>query len=87
METVEYKDFSFTFWAVGCQDKFRSMWHHYYQDPNGLIYVVDCNDRDRVEEAKAEVNRMMNEDEMCDVVVLVVSTHSHPRRQLAWESS
>ena len=40
-----------------------------YKGTNGLINVVDSNDRDRVEDAKDEVNKMMNEDEMRDAVV------------------
>ena len=59
-----------TVWAVGCEDPNRPLRHHCYQDTSGLLYVVDSNDRDRVEEAKAELNKMMNEDEMRDAVVL-----------------
>merc|ERR1711868_246763 len=71
VETVEYKNLSFTVWDVGGQDKIRPLWRHYYQGTNGLIYVVDSNDRDRIEDAKEELNKMLNEDEMRDAVVLV----------------
>ena len=37
----------------------------------GLIFVVDSNDRDRVGEAKEELFRMLNEDELRDAVLLV----------------
>ena len=57
--------------AVGGLDKFRPLWHHHYQDTNGLIYVGFSNDRDRVEKAKMELNKMMNEAPMGDAVVLV----------------
>ena len=36
-------------WDVGGQDKIRPLWRHYYQNTQGLIFVVDSNDRDRVE--------------------------------------
>uniref|UniRef100_A0A6T9TDU7 ADP-ribosylation factor n=1 Tax=Alexandrium catenella TaxID=2925 RepID=A0A6T9TDU7_ALECA len=71
VETVEYKNLSFTVWDVGGQDKIRPLWRHYYQGTNGLIYVVDSNDRDRVEDAREELTKMLNEDEMRDAVVLV----------------
>jgi ADP-ribosylation factor protein 1 len=71
VETVEYKNISFTVWDVGGQDKIRPLWRHYYQNTQGLIFVVDSNDRDRVEDAKEELNKMLNEDEMRDAVVLV----------------
>lgn len=37
----------------------------------GLIFVVDSNDRERVGEAREELIRMLNEDELRDAVLLV----------------
>merc|ERR1712011_33301 len=71
VETVEYKNLCFTVWDVGGQDKIRPLWRHYYQGTNGLIYVVDSNDRDRVEDAREELAKMLNEDEMRDAALLV----------------
>jgi len=71
VETVEYKNISFTVWDVGGQDKIRPLWRHYYQNTQGLIFVVDSNDRERAGEAKEELNRMLNEDELRDAVLLV----------------
>jgi len=71
VETVEYKNISFTVWDVGGQDKIRPLWRHYYQNTQGLIFVVDSNDRDRIEDAKEELNKMLNEDEMRDAALLV----------------
>ena len=102
VETVEYKNISFTVWDVGGQDKvrecggvgegkraavvpFRSntlpttphhpqirpLWRHYFQNTQGLIFVVDSNDRDRVGEARDELHRMLNEDELRDAALLV----------------
>ena len=71
VETVEYKNINFTVWDVGGQDKIRPLWRHYYQNTQGLIFVVDSNDRDRIDDAKEELHRMLNEDELRDAVVLV----------------
>lgn len=71
VETVEYKNISFTVWDVGGQDKIRPLWRHYFQNTQGLIFVVDSNDRERIQEACEELNRMLNEDELRDAVVLV----------------
>ena len=51
VETVDYKNVSFTVWDVGGQDKIRPLWRHYYQGTQGLIFVVDSNDKDRIGEA------------------------------------
>merc|ERR1711987_21555 len=71
VETVEYKNINFTVWDVGGQDKIRPLWRHYFQNTEGLIFVVDSNDRDRIEDAREELTKMLNEDEMRDAVLLV----------------
>ena len=71
VETVEYKNISFTVWDVGGQDKIRPLWRHYFNNTQGLIFVVDSNDRDRVGEARDELHRMLAEDELRDAVLLV----------------
>ncbi|XP_034315567.2 ADP-ribosylation factor 4 [Magallana gigas] len=71
VETVEYKNISFTVWDVGGQDKIRPLWRHYFQNTHGLIFVVDSNDRERVEEARAELKKMLEEDELRDAILLV----------------
>lgn len=32
VETVDYKNVSFTVWDVGGQDKIRPLWRHYFQN-------------------------------------------------------
>ncbi|XP_069548307.1 ADP-ribosylation factor 1 isoform X1 [Brachyistius frenatus] len=71
VETVEYKNISFTVWDVGGQDKIRPLWRHYFQNTQGLIFVVDSNDRERCTEAREELLRMLAEDELRDAVLLV----------------
>lgn len=71
VETVEYRNISFTVWDVGGQDKIRPLWRHYFQNTQGIIFVVDSNDRDRITEAREELQRMLNEDELRDAILLV----------------
>lgn len=78
VETVEYKNISFTVWDVGGQDKIRPLWRHYYQNTQAIIFVVDSNDRERIDDsrdyensAKDELHRMLAEDELRDSVLLV----------------
>ncbi|XP_007908987.1 ADP-ribosylation factor 4 [Callorhinchus milii] len=71
VETVEYKNICFTVWDVGGQDKIRPLWRHYFQNTQGLIFVVDSNDRERIQEATDELKKMLQEDELRDAVLLV----------------
>lgn len=71
VETVEYKNISFTVWDVGGQDRIRPLWRHYFQNTEGLIFVVDSNDRERIVEARDELTKMLSEDELRDAVILI----------------
>ncbi|CDF35576.1 small GTP-binding protein Arf1 [Chondrus crispus] len=71
VETVDYKNIQFTVWDVGGQDKIRPLWRHYFQNTQGLIYVVDSNDRDRIAEARDELKKMLSEEELRNATVLV----------------
>lgn len=71
VETVEYKNVKFTVWDVGGQDKIRLLWRHYYQNTQGLIFVVDSSDKDRIDIAREELMRMLGEEEMKEAAILV----------------
>merc|ERR1711967_95159 len=73
VETVEYKNISFNVWDIGGQDKIRKLWRYYYANTQGLIFVVDSNDRDRIEDAREELSKMLADDEMRDAAVLVLA--------------
>lgn len=40
VETVEYKNISFTVWDVGGQDKIRPLWKHYFQNTQGERLIM-----------------------------------------------
>ncbi len=54
VEKVQYKNVLFTVWDVGGQEKLRPLWRHYFNNTDGLIYVVDSQDRERVQRAATE---------------------------------
>ncbi len=45
-----YCRFHVAVWDVGGQDKLRPLWRHYYENTQGLIFVIDSSDRDRIED-------------------------------------
>ncbi|KAJ3318988.1 Arf GTPase arf3 [Blyttiomyces sp. JEL0837] len=71
VENVEYKNIKFTVWDVGGQDRIRALWKHYFNGTEGLIFVIDSNDRDRVLEARDELQKMLCDDELRNAVLLV----------------
>nr|XP_061814505.1 ADP-ribosylation factor 3-like [Nerophis lumbriciformis]XP_061814506.1 ADP-ribosylation factor 3-like [Nerophis lumbriciformis] len=73
VETVEDENISFTAWDVGGQDSKRPYWRQLFSNKQSIIFVVDSNDRELVNEAQQELNRLLNEDELKDAVLLVLA--------------
>ncbi|KZW03722.1 ADP-ribosylation factor 1 [Exidia glandulosa HHB12029] len=73
VENVQYKNIQFTVWDVGGQHTIRPLWKHYYQGSHGLIYVIDSNDDERIQEAAETLHDMLLWDDLRDVSVLVLA--------------
>lgn len=83
VESLVYKNVNLTVWVrvlrlsftscqdIGGQDKIRVLWRHYYANTTGLIFVVDSNDHDRIDEAAMELTKAMKEEDLRDVKLLV----------------
>lgn len=54
VEKVQYKNVMFTVWDVGGQEKLRPLWKHYFNNTDGLIFVVDSADRERIGKSAQE---------------------------------
>jgi hypothetical protein len=42
----------FAVFVVVAPVQIRPLWRHYYQNTNGIIFVVDSNDRERIDDGK-----------------------------------
>jgi small GTP-binding protein len=71
VETLEYKNLRFTVWDIGGQDKIRKLWRYYYEGNQGLIFVVDSSDRERIDIAREELEKTLADDALRNVAVLV----------------
>ena len=49
----------------------RPLWKHYYTGTQGLVFVVDSQDRERIDEAKRELHGILSDREMKDCLLLV----------------
>jgi len=58
-KTVKYRNISLTMWDVGGHDKIYPLWRYYFQNTQGLIFVFNNNDRDRVIKARDELHNVV----------------------------
>ena len=80
VETVKYKSLNMTMWDIGGQEKIRPLWRHYYDNVDGVIFIVDSNDCGRIEEVKKELHYIMSEDRLKNVKLLINKKGRRKRR-------
>jgi signal recognition particle receptor subunit beta len=66
---------------VGGCDKIRPLWRHYYQNTQAVVYVVDSNDRQRIQNpnpadrygiyADSGLRLLLDEEELKDAIILI----------------
>ena len=49
----------------------RNVWKYYYTSTDGIIFVVDSSNKERVIEAKDELSRVMSNEEARQIPILV----------------
>ncbi|KAG7278759.1 hypothetical protein CRUP_008371, partial [Coryphaenoides rupestris] len=64
---------TFQVWDVGGQEKLRPLWKSYTRRTDGLVFVVDAAEAERMEEAKVELHRISRSPENQGVPVLVLA--------------
>lgn len=54
--------FQLNIWDVGGQKSLRSYWRNYFESTDGLVWVVDSADKMRLDDCKAELHKLLQEE-------------------------
>ena len=58
-------------WDIGGQKAIREYWPNYYDNTDGLIFVVDSSDEERLGESVEELTTLMGDDALKNTPLLV----------------
>ncbi|XP_030072261.1 ADP-ribosylation factor-like protein 14 [Microcaecilia unicolor] len=67
------KDIALTIWDVGGQQKMRTLWCCYFENTDGLVYVVDSTDKKHLEDSKKEFELIIKNELIKNVPVVVLA--------------
>lgn len=71
IKTMQYKSFRLNIWDVGGQKTLRSYWRNYYEQTDGLVWVVDSSDLRRLDDCKEELHNLLKEERLSGASLLV----------------
>merc|ERR1712212_470472 len=77
IDTIQYdlnsESYNVNVWDVGGQKSIRTFWKNYFEKTEGLIWVVDCADRSRLEMCKQEMHKLLQEERLQGSTLLVLA--------------
>jgi ADP-ribosylation factor-like protein 2 len=71
IKTLEYRGYKLNIWDIGGQTSLRSYWRNYFEQTDGLVWVVDSADRARLQDCKAELQALLLQERLAGASLLV----------------
>jgi small GTP-binding protein len=71
VEEINYNNVKFQAWDLGGQENMRSVWDVYYSNTDGVIFVIDSNDKDNYEESKNQFYKILQNETLKNAVILI----------------
>ncbi|EIM20011.1 GTP-binding protein [Wallemia mellicola] len=71
IKTFVHRGYTLNVWDVGGQRTLRPYWRNYFEQNDGIVWVVDSSDRLRMEDCRAELFDLLSEDRLAGATVLI----------------
>lgn len=73
VEAVKVGKLDIKMWDIGGQDSFRALWPHYFEQSDGIAFVIDSCDRDRFDIVQSELHRLISHKELVGKPFLILA--------------
>lgn len=80
IQTLEYRRgdgdgpvYQLHLWDVGGQRSIRAYWRNYFEQTDGLIWVVDSTDRHRIDLCRQELAQLLSQERLAGASLLVLA--------------
>ena len=71
VEELTYNNVKFQAWDLGGQESTRSVWDVYYLNTDAIIYVIDSQDDEYLEESKAQFHKLLVHPTLKNATILI----------------
>lgn len=73
ISTFTYEPYTLNIWDVGGQRSLRSYWKNYFEATDGLVWVVDCADSQKLQTCANELHELLKEERLAGASLLVLA--------------
>ncbi|XP_020572235.1 ADP-ribosylation factor-like protein 2 [Phalaenopsis equestris] len=73
IKTIKYQKYVLNIWDVGGQKTIRSYWRNYFEQTDGLVWVVDSSDVRRMDDCRMELENLLKEERLAGASLLILA--------------
>jgi len=72
MEELVIGKIKFNAYDLGGHEQARRVWRDYFPIVDAIVFIVDCADRDRIAESKAELDGILSNQDLAKIPILIL---------------
>ena len=73
IKSLSFRNYRLNIWDIGGQKSLRSYWRNYFEQTDGLIWVIDSADKRRMNDMVSELNSILLEEKLAGATLLVLA--------------
>lgn len=73
IRTLQYKSSLLSLWDIGGQKSIRSYWRNYFEQTDGIVWVVDSSAPERLHLCRHELAQVLQEDRLLSASLLILA--------------
>lgn len=73
IDTMEFDEYRLNIWDVGGQQTIRAYWRNYFEQTDGIIWVVDSADTMRMRDCRRELEGLLKEERLAGASLLLLA--------------
>lgn len=85
IKTLEHRSYKLNVWDVGGQRTIRAYWRNYFEQTDGLIWVVDSSDLARLETCRDELFSLLDQEKLAGASLLIFANKQDMANSLSAE--
>jgi len=71
IHSLDYADFHLNLWDIGGQSSIRAYWRNYFEQTDGIVWVVDSSDASRLPLVQQELSRVLQQERLAGASLLI----------------
>lgn len=71
IHSLEFLDYQLNLWDIGGQSSIRAYWRNYFEQTDGIVWVIDSSDVSRLGMVRGELDKVLQQERLAGASLLI----------------